>query len=78
MGIEPTLSGRKHDILPLNYTRISFLLYAIFLFHASYSSVFFLPATFLLEYISCKGPPLFNKVGTSVTNTSRHKKNQPL
>ena len=22
VGIEPTLSGRKHDILPLNYTRI--------------------------------------------------------
>ena len=21
-GIEPALSGRKHDILPLNYTRI--------------------------------------------------------
>ena len=23
VGIEPTLSGRKHDILPLNYTRIN-------------------------------------------------------
>ncbi len=22
-GIEPALSGRKHDILPLNYTRIT-------------------------------------------------------
>ena len=21
-GIEPVLSGRKHDILPLNYTRV--------------------------------------------------------
>ena len=28
VGIEPTLSGRKHDILPLNYTRI-YLYYII-------------------------------------------------
>ena len=26
-GIEPSLSGRKHDILPLNYTRITLYIY---------------------------------------------------
>ena len=27
VGIEPTLSGRKHDILPLNYTRMETTFY---------------------------------------------------
>ena len=29
-GIEPALSGRKHDILPLNYTRKYDIKYTVF------------------------------------------------
>ena len=31
-GIEPALSGRKHDILPLNYTRAYEYNYKVFFF----------------------------------------------